>query len=372
MTVILPKFLSKIPVSESPPTSCLTFSSVFFKHKWVRICKAGSGIGLALTKELVELHHGEIWAENNPGQGSVFTFRIPLGKPAFPENEQSSAYSPAAHFFEKKENSVFFWEKSKEKPAIFPKTKNGKDTVLVVEDNPDVRLYIREQLEQNFHIIEAENGTLGLQKAQSEMPALVITDLMMPDMDGLDLTSALKTDLRTSHIPIIMLTAKAAQEEKVEGINTGADAYLTKPFDTRELVAQAEGLIRQRRVLREKFGQAGLMPSEVAVTSVDEAFLKKIRQTIEENLDDETFGVVELAAKVALSRSQLHRKLTAVTGYGPNEIIRNLRLERAKELLEKGAGNASEVAFMVGFNSLAYFSKTFGDHFGISPSEVRR
>lgn len=203
------------------------------------------------------------------------------------------------------------------------------------------------------------------------MPALIITDLMMPEMDGLELTRALKTDLRTSHIPVIMLTAKAASEEKIEGFHTGADACLTKPFDARELVAQAESLIRQRRVLREKFGQAGLLPTEIAVTSADEEFLKKIRQTIEENLDDETFGVVELASKVALSRSQLHRKLTAVAGHGPNEIIRNFRLERAKELLEKGAGNASEVAFMVGFNSLAYFSKTFSDHFGYSPSEAR-
>ncbi len=345
----------------------------FFQTQNTSDLQAGSGIGLALTKELVELHHGQISAESTEGRGSVFTIRLPLGEEVFSENEKAAADLPLLASSPTTLATIVGEDANNgQKQSIFPKSRDGKDVALVVEDNPDVRLYIREQLEKSFHIVEAENGAAGLQKAQAEMPALVITDLMMPDMDGLALTRSLKTDLRTSHIPVIMLTAKAASEEKIEGFHTGADAYLTKPFDARELVAQAEGLIRARRGLREKFSQSGLMPSEIAVTSVDEEFLKKIRLSIEENLDDETFGVVELAAKVALSRSQLHRKLTAVTGHGPNEIIRNMRLERAKELLEKGAGNASEVAFMVGFNSLAYFSKSFSDHFGFPPSEVRK
>lgn len=337
----------------------------FYKSTSGSDLQAGSGIGLALTRELVELHRGHIMVESRQGDGTQFTVVLPLDKTAY-AGAEFLPEAPATAAAE-----TYAAPMPREPEPVLPAAKGGKDTVLVVEDNDDVRQYIREQLVEHFHVVEAANGAEGLRRAQTDMPNLVITDLMMPDMDGLALTQNLKTDLRTSHIPVIMLTAKASQEEKIEGLQTGADVYLTKPFDARELQVQATGLIRQRRLLRERYAQAGLLPSEVAVNAVDETFLAQIRQAIEENMDDETFGVVELSQKVALSRSQLHRKLKALTGHGPNEIVRHMRLERAKELLEKRAGNASEVAFQVGFNSLAYFSKCFSDYFGYSPSELK-
>jgi DNA-binding response OmpR family regulator len=244
-------------------------------------------------------------------------------------------------------------------------------TILIVEDNEDVRTYIKDQLADQYQILEAHNGKAGLDLALDTIPDLILTDVMMPEMNGVEFCRLIKTNEKTSHIPVIMLTAKAEREDKIEGLETGADDYLIKPFDVGELQVRVRNLIEQRRRLQERFGKHfSFQPDAVQVSSVDEQFLQRVKTVIEERLDDETFGVVELGAAVGMSRSQLHRKLKALTGQGPNEIIREMRLLRAKELLEKGAGNASEVAYMVGFSSPAYFSKCFGDRFGVTPSEV--
>ena len=194
---------------------------------------------------------------------------------------------------------------------------------------------------------------------------------MMPVMDGFKMTGQLKKNAHTSHIPVILLTAKAGQQHKVEGLETGADDYLTKPFDAKELLVRIQNLIQQRKLLRKKFaGQVILKPSEIAINSADERFLTNVMQVIEKNMSEDDFGVEELAREVAMSRSQLHRKLIALTNQAPSEIIRNTRLLRAKELLQKKYATPSEVAFKVGFNSHTYFSKCFKEEFGISPSEV--
>ena len=250
--------------------------------------------------------------------------------------------------------------------------KNDNPSVLVVEDNEDVRRYIHDQLQDHFNLLEAENGKVGLDKALENIPDLIISDVMMPEMDGTELCQHLKINDKTSHIPIIMLTAKADRSDKLEGLEIGADDYLTKPFDAEELQVRMRNLIEQRKRLREKFRGDGLFkPKDIAVTSVDEQFLKNVMATIEENMEDEEFSVEDLAKSVAMSRSQLHRKIKALTDVSPSVFIRTMRLERGKQLLEQNAGNASEVAFMVGFNSSTYFAKCFKERFGMTPGEIR-
>lgn len=325
----------------------------------------GSGIGLALTRELVELHHGHIEVNSSTGRGACFVVYLPVDEASYAGDEKVEAVVA-----DTKPRPQTVLNVETRYAGATSAGKGHQPIVLIVEDNADVRAYVADQLREGFRILEAANGREGLETARETIPDLIITDLMMPEMDGMQLCNLLKTTEVTSHIPIIMLTAKGEQSDKLAGLQTGADDYLIKPFDAKELRVRVSNLIEQRRLLRARFaGEVVFKPSEVAVTSVDESFLQRVLQTVEENLDEETFGVVELANAVGMSRSQLHRKLTALAGKGPNEVIRDMRLQRAKELLEKGAGNASEVAYMVGFNSLAYFSKCFSDRFGLPPSE---
>jgi signal transduction histidine kinase/DNA-binding response OmpR family regulator len=332
----------------------------------------GTGLGLALTKELTELLHGTISVESEEGKGTHFTFLFPVSKEVFSEGEITSFV-----YLEKEREYPIIPQKGEETraPAIPPLPQPGEKNrplILIVEDNPDVQAYIAEQLKEEYRIEKAADGQEGLERAQDALPDLIISDVMMPKMDGVELCRRLKTDERSSHIPVILLTAKAEREDRHAGLETGADAYLTKPFDARELKIRVQQLIDQRRKLRERFASETLLkPREVAVTSTDESFLRRVLDTIEKYLDEETFSVVELGREVGMSRSQLHRKLKALTGQSPNQIIRNMRLQRARDLLEKGAGNASEVALMVGFSSLAYFSKCFKDAFGQTPSQLK-
>ena len=332
--------------------------------------QASSGVGLALTKELVEMHKGKIEVESEENKGSAFMVILPISKNNFSENEISD--TPLIRF-EKTETIEKEKEFKTEKTiAVAPVLKNDQPTVLVVEDNPDVRTYIQDQLHEQFNLLEAEHGREGFELALENIPDLIISDVMMPEMDGTELCKQLKTNDKTSHIPVIMLTAKADRSDKLEGLETGADDYLTKPFDAEELQVRMKNLIEQRKRLREKFkGEGILKPKEIAVTSVDELFLNKVMETVEENMEDEEFSVEDLAGAVAMSRSQLHRKIKALTDVSPSVFIRTLRLERGKQLLEQNAGNASEVAFMVGFNSSTYFAKCFKERFGVSPGEVR-
>jgi DNA-binding response OmpR family regulator len=222
-------------------------------------------------------------------------------------------------------------------------------------------------------VLEARDGAEGVEKARESVPDLIISDVMMPTMDGYELCKTLKLDERTSHVPVILLTAKAGQENKIEGLETGADDYLTKPFDAKELLVRVKNLIELRWKLRERFsvGQA-LKPGEIAVTSIDDTFLRKAMGVVEKGLGDETFSVEDFAREVGMSRSQLHRKLTALTGQSPSDFIRYMRLHRAMELLRKSAGTVSEVAYAVGFSGVSYFTKCFREQFGTLPSRVNQ
>jgi DNA-binding response OmpR family regulator len=257
--------------------------------------------------------------------------------------------------------------KSQKHAAI---TNGTLPTVLIVEDNPELRHFISQNLRELYYVLQAENGIEGFNLAAETMPDLIVSDVMMPVMDGVSLSDRLKNDERTSHIPIILLTARADSESKITGLETGADAYLTKPFEMKELKVRIHHLIKGREKLREKFSRTfGFLPSESAVSSIDEKFLGKAMDILKENLMNTDFNVEIFSREIGMSRTNLHRKLKALTDCSATEFITLFRLKKAVSLLEQKAGNVAEVAYAVGFNSQGYFTKCFKKHYGCSPSE---
>ena len=219
-------------------------------------------------------------------------------------------------------------------------------------------------------MVEAVDGIDGVQKALEIIPDLIISDVMMPKRDGNELCRILKTDEKTSHVPIVMLTAKADRESKVHGLEIGADDYVIKPFDSQELLARVNNLIKQRQQLRERFSrEVVLKPSDIAITPMDEVFLNKVKAVVEKHLSDEDFDVETLSREVGMSRMNVHRKLKALTNQSASQFIRSMRLQRAMELLKQNAGTVAEIAYQVGFGSQAYFTKCFHEQFGCAPKE---
>jgi signal transduction histidine kinase/ligand-binding sensor domain-containing protein/DNA-binding NarL/FixJ family response regulator len=324
----------------------------------------GSGIGLALVKELVELHHGSIVVESSVGEGTSFTIHLPLGHDHLTTNELVLTTAGELSL----EQTPVVSDSYEEVDDLGTGSSVAK--LLIVEDNADLRYYLRSCLSDTYTITESQDGTDGYQKAVEQIPDLVVTDLMMPGMDGIELCKRLKANEKTSHIPIILLTAKADHSTKLEGLRTGADDYITKPFSPDELVTRVHNLITIRTNLQQKYARRlQLMPSEIVVESMDDQFMKKVMTIVERHLDDGAFGVEVLAGEAAMSNIQLYRKLKSLTGFTPNELIRNTRLERAASLLKQRAGNVADIAYKVGFNNLSYFSKCFKEKFGVSPSE---
>ena len=325
----------------------------------------GTGIGLALTKELVSLHKGAIKVKSDPKRGTTFTVTIPLEASAYQDQEiLASPASATGPNQIQAETNIGSSESSNTMPE-------GTDAriVLVVEDNRDLRGYIKKHL-PNYRVLEAPDGSKGLKIAIKYVPDLIISDVMMPKMDGIALLQALKTNEKTSHIPVILLTAKADLPSKLEGFETGADEYLTKPFDALELQTRCENLIEQRKLLRNKFSSTVILkPKDIAITSTDEIFLRKVMETIEKYLDDSSFSVETFQREVGMSRMQLHRKLKALTDFSATEFIRVQRLKRAAQLLTDSDAAISDICYRVGFNSLSYFTKCFKEQYGVTPSD---
>jgi DNA-binding response OmpR family regulator/anti-sigma regulatory factor (Ser/Thr protein kinase) len=330
----------------------------------------GTGIGLALTRELVTLHHGTIEVQSREGEGTLFTVRLPRERAQYRANEviegaeATDAYEPMVH------QPLLPEETGETGDEPRSDTYDQLPLVLVVEDNADLRHYMREQFGAGYRVLEANDGEAGLQRAIEAVPDLVISDLMMPRMDGFELCRRLKTDQRTSHIPVILLTARAGGDSRVEGLETGADDYLTKPFDPRELRVRVRNLIEGRQKLREQFGrQVTLEPKAIAITSADEKFLTRAVEAVEAHMGNPDFSVERFEEAMTMSKLQLYRKLKALTDQSPSEFIRNLRLKRAAALLAARSGSVAEITYEVGFNNLSYFAKCFRAAYGMSPSE---
>jgi signal transduction histidine kinase/ligand-binding sensor domain-containing protein/DNA-binding response OmpR family regulator len=339
----------------------------------------GSGIGLALVKELVTLHHGDISVHSSEGKGTEFIIRLPLGKTHLKpdeifekvesvkdveaealvyQSEQKKPFEvPTDDMIEKEENRP-------EQPGADEPGEEEKNVILVVDDSADVRIFIKSSLEPLYTIVEAADGREGIDKARAIIPDLIVSDVMMPNVDGYELCQELKTDIKTSHIPVVLLTAKASEENIIEGLETGADDYITKPFNTKILLTRIKNLIDLRCQLQEKIQrEMTLQPTEIAVSSMDQEFMRELKKTLEKNMADEEFGVDELAKGLYMSRATLNRKLRALTGESTNQFIQSYRLKRAAQLLKTNFGNVTEVAFEVGFSNSAYFTKCFKDKF---------
>lgn len=347
----------------------------------------GTGIGLALAKELVALHHGAIDVHSREGKGTEFIVRLPLGAAHLKPDEIVETAEPAAPSPPHKKTGQF---PSLGRPPEQERRgmENGdmesgsmeaggrgnggepaaKNVILVVEDNADVRTYIKGALEPAYTIHEAVNGREGIDTAKKLIPDLIVSDVMMPETDGYTLCRTLKKDVNTSHIPIILLTAKAEEDSIVEGLETGADDYITKPFSTKILCTRIKNLIDLRLQLQQKVKrQMMLQPAEINVSSIDETFLKEAQAAIEKNLSESEFNVEQLGKALYMSRASLYRKVQALTGDSPREFIRSYRLKRSAQLLRKNFGNVTEVAFEVGFSSTSYFIKCFKETFQQSP-----
>ena len=328
--------------------------------------KVGTGIGLSLTKELIDLLNGDISVESKVNLGTRFNLSIPLG----------TSHLDAADYIIVEGQKMP--EKFTEEPDRLEKNDkpshvgDDRKIILTVEDNEDIRTHITDNMTE-YNVMEAADGAEGLHVATEQLPDLVITDLMMPKMDGVELCEKLKTDERTSHIPVIMLTAKTSVEDRIEGLETGADDYLTKPFNVKELRVRVKNLIKQRQKLRERFRKELLLePQEIAVTSADERFIRQSLEIIENNLSDQDFSVEQLGSDLAMSRMQLFRKIKALTDQSPSEYIRTIRLKRAAQLIKSNYGNLAEITYEVGFNHPSYFAKCFRELYGVAPSEYNK
>lgn len=319
--------------------------------------EAGTGIGLSLVKELITLLGGTISLKSEPGKGSEFNVTVPLESIGIVTEVGQVTSTGKGTAAEQNASKAFL------KEGELPR-------VLVVEDNRDLRNFIIESLGKEFYFLEAADGKQGMGVAFEEVPDLIISDIMMPELDGITMTGKLKKDTRTSHIPIILLTAKASDESKLSGLRTGADDYLTKPFNKNELLLKVRNSISLRIKLREKIRLELLKESpKVEVQSADEQFLWKVKQAIMARLGDEQLSVESLSAEIGLSRSQLFRKISSLTGVSVNELIRTFRLQKAAQLLEQNWGPVTQVAYEVGFSNLSYFSKVFMEQYGVLPSE---
>ncbi|WNJ20070.1 two-component regulator propeller domain-containing protein [Pontibacter sp. G13] len=334
--------------------------------------KSGSGIGLSYTRELVELHHGSIYLEDQPSGGACFVVKFPKDKKRYKSDEIAAGNQPIVAM---PIAPVGLWDEDEPDreeitAVVTPQGESHLPVMLVIDDHQDIREFIRSSMEGSYQILEAEDGAAGLELALEHSPDLILSDVMMPVMDGFQLCQELKSDPRTSHIPIIMLTAKSSEESEFEGLTVGADLYIRKPFNLDMLKLNIQNILQARAEQQKRFKREVLLsPEAISVTSTDEVFLKKAVEIIEEHMTDPDFNVEALVKEIGMSRSKLYLKLKALTGQTSSEFIRTVRLKRAVQLLETSDLTIKEIMYMTGFNTASYFSKCFKKQFGMVPSE---
>ena len=312
--------------------------------------KQGSGIGLHLVSEYVKLHGGEIQVKSTMGEGSTFTVLLPI-------QEESCSF---------KDEEIISNDLNTTHTEFIEKLHS---VVLVVEDNDELRHFLVSELSTTYTLLEAKNGLEGLRIASAEMPDLIISDVLMPHMDGIEMCKKIKSDVNTSHIPVILLTAKAADEHRMDGYHAGADEYLTKPFNLDMLKLRANNLIENRLIRQKNFSEKiEINPGEIAITSIDQQFIIKTLDLIEKNMANGNYSVQQLSNDLCMDRTVLYKKIQSITGLAPLEFMRSIRLKRAAQLLEKGGLPVAEVALMTGFNTQKYFTKYFRETFGVNPS----
>lgn len=362
---------------------------VFERFFQAKGAASGTGIGLALVKSFVELHHGRAWVESEPDKGSDFIVVIPCEQMADSQvihnddetvdNSESSSLSAGKEMIN--ESDLQYIDDGNKQSGKLQKLldeQGNKPSLLVIDDNNDIRQYLRTLLQDEFYVFEASDGREGLEVALKEVPDLVICDVMMPVMNGLEFTEQLKTQTITSHIPVIMLTAKNLDEHRAEGYEHGADSYITKPFHSKVLLSRIENLLKQRRLLKTHFENLFNQTSpsaeqEIAMSQLedrDKQFLHQLHVIIQKNLSNSEFGVEDVGKEIGLSRVQLYRKVKAMTGSSVVDLLRKARLAKAKRLLESRSMSVSEVAYEVGFSAPSYFTKCFKEEYGMLPGEV--
>jgi len=325
----------------------------------------GTGIGLALTKELVELHQGWIQVTSNLNEGTVFTIALPIGCNHLQEEQIIEV--PTKDTEIEQPGSMIPLERS---DTQIEEVQNDKLLIMIVEDNVEVRQFIRSALKDCYRFTEASEGKQGFQKAIDEIPDLIISDIMMPEMDGYEFCKKIRMDERTSHIPFVFLTARAGSQDKMLGLETGADEYLVKPFSSEELIVRIQNIMEHRKTLRERFiREFHIQTTELSLKSLDDNFLNRFLKIIDENISDPEFDVDKILQNIYLSRAVLYRKIKALTGQSVKQFIRTIRLRRAALILSKDAASVTQTAYEVGFKNPAYFSECFQNQYGLSPSK---
>ena len=328
------------------------------------------GVGLHLTHELVHVHHGTITFRENEGGGSIFTVTLPTDRSVYEEKDFLIAHNAlleepaiqAAH----DEEEVFEGEP-------MPAVPLNKHKVLIIEDDNDVRTFLQEEIGQYFEVVAEADGNAGLERARTYDADLIICDVLMPGMTGFEVTRRLKNDFDTSHIPIILLTAMSSAESHLSGVESGADAYITKPFSLKLLLTRIFKLIEQREKLREKFSHdPNMIRPAICTSDKDKEFADKLQRIMEQQIGNAEFTIDEFASMMGLGRTVFYRKTRGVTGYAPNEYIRIVRMKKAAELLRENRFKVAEVSYQVGINDPFYFSKCFKRQFGVSPSAYVR
>lgn len=380
---------------------------IFESFYQIDVHHAGSGIGLALVKAFVEMHHGNISVESSQGNGTLFSIIIPV----FQKGEVSGSVQRKALLNNLKEGAVLLAAQENISVSEIHKlhcetdgdngtdnhsTSDGNGTkksetnnlrqdcladecishentqlVLVIDDNQDVRDYVKILLEEKYSVIEASNGAEGLRLAIKYVPDIIICDVMMPVMDGMECCKKLKAEQRTSHIPVMMLTAYSVDEQKIKGYECGADSYISKPFSAKLLLVRLQNLLDNHKRLQNFFADKSVISAE-PLPETDKGFVDSLRELIDKNLSNPDFSVEEMGEKIGFSRVQLYRKTKSLTGYTPNELLRIARLNKANALISTSNKNVSEIAYEVGFSSPSYFTKCFKEYFGESPTDCQK